>query len=59
MVTLINHFVKFNILSLSTNFTVKLLTLLLFIIITLNIINTYVFFEINIIYRLSILNKRL
>jgi len=43
MVTLINHFVKFNILSLSTNFTVKLLTLLLFIIITFKIINTYVF----------------
>lgn len=50
MVTLINHFVKFNILSLSTNFTVKLLTLLLFIIITFNIINTYVFLKYSNIY---------
>jgi len=43
MVTLINHFVKSNILSLTTNFSVKLLTLLLFIIKIFNIINTYVF----------------
>lgn len=47
MVTLINHFVKFNILSLTTNFSVKLLTLLLLFIITIfNIINTYIFLNI-------------
>lgn len=48
MVTLINHFVKFNILSLTTNSSVKLLTLLLllFIITTFNIINTYIFLNI-------------